>query len=343
MIRIGMFTALFFVATLAPALAAEERNEGARIDLQSMGNYEGTCQDGKTNLPVTAQIVADGQGAFHGAITVECGKKGAVRWAVTGRRDGENPSIPFTGSLAAESLFPDKAGQINALQGTIENGTFHGRIGGEKGMAFSMKRAIKTSPTLGAKPPQGAIVLYAGGDPSDEWTRFPQAWQPIEDGAMQVSHSNLVSRKEFGDVQLHVEFRTPFMPDARGQARGNSGVYVQGRYEIQVLDSFGLPPSEGDCGGLYGMSVPATNASLPPTEWQTYDIAFRAPRFDANGNKTEDAAITVVHNGVTIHDNVRPSKATPGGVSDVEAAMGPILLQDHGNAVQYRNIWALPK
>jgi len=324
-------------------LAAEKENVGLKIDQQVMGNYEGSYIDGKKTLPASAQIVADGQGAFHGTLTIQLDKKSAWTWTVTGQRDGENPKIPFKGLLAPGSIFPGTKGWTNGLAGTVDQGAFQGQLGGEKGPKFEMKHVTKQSPTLGAKPPQGAIVLYQGGDVSTEWTRFPAAWQPVEGDAMQVSHSDIMTRKEFGDCKLHIEFRTPFMPDARGQGRGNSGVYVQGRYEVQVLDSFGLPPSPGDCGGIYGLSVPLANASLPPTEWQTYDITFRAPRFDAAGKKTEDAVLTVVHNGVTIHDRVKLPKTTPGGVSGEEGAKGPLLLQDHGNAVQYRNIWVLPE
>jgi hypothetical protein len=132
------------------------------------------------------------------------------------------------------------------------------------------------------------------------------------------------------------------MPEATGQERGNSGVYVQGRYEVQVLDSYGLAPSLGDCGAIYGKHVAAVNACRPPERWQSYDIEFRAPRFDAAGKKTENARLTVWLNGMKIHADVEVDGPTAGGEAN-EAPLGPLLLQDHGNPVRYRNLWILPR
>jgi len=162
---------------------------------------------------------------------------------------------------------------------------------------------------------------------------------PIVDGAMEVKGGNIVTKGKFKDFQLHVEFRTPFMPAARGQGRGNSGVYLQGRYEIQVLDSYGLDGRDNECGGIYQVGAPMVNMCLPPLQWQTYDITFRAPRFDASGNKTEDAVVTVVHNGVTIHDRRKLPGPTGGAMDDRISEPGGIYLQDHGNPVRFRNIW----
>jgi len=164
---------------------------------------------------------------------------------------------------------------------------------------------------------------------------------PIIDGAMEVKAGagNIVTKDKFKDFTLHVEFRTPFMPEARGQGRGNSGVYLQGRYEIQVLDSYGLEGADNECGGIYQVGAPMVNMCLPPMQWQTYDITFRAPRFGASGSKTEDAVVTVVHNGVTIHDRRKLPGPTGGAIDANESEPGGIYLQDHGNPVQFRNIW----
>jgi hypothetical protein len=132
------------------------------------------------------------------------------------------------------------------------------------------------------------------------------------------------------------------MPGKKGQARGNSGVYLLGRYEVQVLDSFGLETRDNECGGIYKIATPKTNASLPPLEWQTYDIVMRAPKFNDQGEKTQNAVIAVKHNGIVIHDNVELPGMTGGSVSDKEAPKGILFLQDHGNKVQYRNIWFKP-
>ena len=138
------------------------------------------------------------------------------------------------------------------------------------------------------------------------------------------------------------------MPEARGQARGNSGVYLQGRYEIQVLDSYGpaLPPGQkagaDDCGAIYGQTPPRVNATLPPGVWQTYDIWFRAPRLDRRGNVKEPPRFTVIHNGVLIHRDVPVTGTTRASLGDPPQVTGPILLQDHGNPVRDRNIWLVP-
>ena len=145
---------------------------------------------------------------------------------------------------------------------------------------------------------------------------------------------DLLSKREFGDVEVHVEFMVP--------RQSNSGIYRMGRSEVQVLDSFGQPPRDNEAGGIYKIAVPEVNAALPPGEWQTYDITFHAPRFDSDGKMTEPGRITVVYNGVTIHDNVKLAQTTGGAIDNKTGEPGPLLLQDHGNLVQYRNIWAVP-
>jgi hypothetical protein len=160
-----------------------------------------------------------------------------------------------------------------------------------------------------------------------------------EDGLLAAG---CVSKQQFKDFRLHLEFQTPFMPDARGQARGNSGVYLQNRYELQVLDSFGLMGKDNECGAFYTLRGPAENMCLPPLQWQTYDIDFKAARFDDTGKKTEKAVATVKHNGVTIFDKLELRGSTPGGQPEADAP-GPIQLQDHGNPVRYRNIWVVER
>jgi hypothetical protein len=151
-----------------------------------------------------------------------------------------------------------------------------------------------------------------------------------------------VSKRTFGDHFLHIEFRTPFMPASRGQARGNSGVYVQGRYEVQVLDSFGLEGKDNECGGIYRLAAPRVNMCFPPLAWQTYDIDFVAARYDAAGKKVANARITVKHNGVTIHDNLELPSATPGYKPEGPEKLG-LFLQNHGNPVVFRNIWVIER
>ncbi|MHC4448342.1 MAG: 3-keto-disaccharide hydrolase, partial [Planctomycetota bacterium] len=154
-----------------------------------------------------------------------------------------------------------------------------------------------------------------------------------------VGGGDAITRREFLNFQLHLEFFCPEMPGQRGQARANSGVYLHGRYEVQVLESFGQPPAGNGCGAIYSIAAPLVNASRPAGSWQTYDIVFRAPRYDAVDALVELPRVTVLHNGVVIHNNVELPKPTPGGTDQTMRTMGPILLQDHGDPVRYRNIW----
>ena len=197
--------------------------------------------------------------------------------------------------------------------------------------------------TAGAAPP-GAEVLLGDGDTSAWRHKNGRAcrWN-MADGALEVAPGtgDIMTTKTYRDFRLHVEFRIPTVSDDRkGQARGNSGVYLQRRYEVQVLDSFGQPPTKNGCGALYGRTAPAVNASRAPEQWQTYDISFRAARYD-RGKKTENARITVRHNGVLIHQDAELAGKTGAGQKEGDSP-GPILLQDHGAPVRYRNIWIAP-
>ena len=195
-------------------------------------------------------------------------------------------------------------------------------------------------------PPDSAVILFDGQDLSN-WMKLDggaPAWE-VADGAMTVTagEGDIVSRKKFADFLMHLEFMTPDMPDATGQAKGNSGVFLQGRYEIQVLDSYGIDvPGMGDCGAIYNQFASLVNACKPPLEWQTYDVIFRAARVSESGEREDNARVTVLQNGIVIQNNVQIQGAT-GGATDGDAAEpGPLRLQDHGNSVRYRNIWVVP-
>jgi hypothetical protein len=198
-----------------------------------------------------------------------------------------------------------------------------------------LKKVTRKSPTLGARPPKGAIVLFDGSN--------TEAWESAKlIGKKLLGATGASSRRKFGDHLLHIEFRTPFMPAARGQGRGNSGVYIQSRYECQVLDSFGLGGEDNECGGIYSIARPAVNMCFPPLSWQTYDIDFTAARYDEKGNKTKNARVTIKHNGIVIHQDLELPHGTPGRHSE-----GPepdsVFLQDHGNPVAFRNVWIVEK
>ena len=195
-------------------------------------------------------------------------------------------------------------------------------------------------------PPSDAIVLFDGKDVS-QWTAAdstPAKWL-VKDGYLQVAAGTggLLSRRAFGDIQLHIEWATPTPPHGESQERGNSGVFLMGLYEIQVLDSYqNVTYADGQAGAMYGQVPPSVNASRPPGQWQTYDIVFHRPRFAADGSVTRSARVTVFHNGVLVHDNDYFTGRTVHGREahyEPHADRLPLLLQDHGNPVRYRNIW----
>jgi len=194
-------------------------------------------------------------------------------------------------------------------------------------------------------PPAGAMMLFSG-ESLEGWKARrggPARWK-VQDGMVEVvpGTGDIMTQEEFQDFYLHLEFRCPDMPEATGQAKGNSGVFLQGRYEIQVLDSYGVSiPGKGDCGAMYNQHAPLVNACRPPLEWQSYDVVFRSARV-ADGTLVERARVTVLQNGQVIHNNVEMQGPTFIAVEGEEGSPGPLLLQDHGDLVAYRNIWVVP-
>jgi hypothetical protein len=207
--------------------------------------------------------------------------------------------------------------------------------------------AIPSTQEQVGQPPSDAVVLFDGKDVS-QWSSMdgtPTKWI-VQDGYMACVPGSGYARtlQNFGDCQLHVEWATPTPPHGEGQGRGNSGVFFgMDRYEIQVLDSFEAPTyADGSAAAVYGQYPPLVNASLPPGQWQTYDIIWTAPRFDEAGKLHAPARVTVFHNGVLVQNNVQLT----GPTSWLERApyrphpeKQPIALQDHGNPVRFRNIW----
>jgi hypothetical protein len=194
---------------------------------------------------------------------------------------------------------------------------------------------------LQGEVPSDAIVLFNGKDLS-EWTYTDgrQAGWIVSDGAMIVKDGGITTKREFGDIQLHIEFMTPSPAKGTGQDRGNSGVYLQGAYEVQVLDSYGNETyTNGMCGAIYEQYPPLVNVSRPAGVWQVYDIIFRAPNFGDDGALIKKATITVFHNGILIQDHVELQGTTRASIRTVEKSTGPLYLQDHNHPVKYRNIW----
>jgi len=293
------------------------------------GNYVGRWSAQEDVDPdIAAQIVALGKGKYNVIITAK---------------------LHMRAPHKAEAEVEAKGGKItfeaDGLVGECDGQTFKG---GRKGTdrTFSMERYHLVSPTMGAQPPAGAVVLFDGKG-LEAWNGS-EGWEVLPEGILLATPESkyLESKELVKDCELHVEFRTPFMPTSRGQSRGNSGVFIQGEYECQVLDTFGLPGYYDECGALYKVAPPKVNACLPPLDWQTYDIKFTAPQFDGAGKETAFARVTVRQNGILIHDNQELPQLTSWKEKERLAPhpkeAGPIKLQGHGNYVQYRNIWVVP-
>src|ERR1044072_2933276 len=202
------------------------------------------------------------------------------------------------------------------------------------------------TPGLGSAPPSDAVVLFAGKDLS-QWEQEnggPAKWSVAEEAFTVVKGTGtLRTKRGFGDCQLHIEWRTPAKVEGEGQGRGNSGIFLQGRYEVQVLDSYNNTTySNGQAASIYKQHIPLVNASRKPGEWQSYDIFFRSPRFAENGTVTTPGYITVVHNGVLVQDHVELQGNTVyigKPAYEKHGLKEPLTLKDHGNPVSYRNIW----
>jgi hypothetical protein len=300
-----------------------------------MGAYEGTYQaDQSQTTKAMAKVIAEGPGYYRVVIQAEPLAPGepTAQFEIYGVQQGTKVNL---------------FGRANAVH-------WHGTIAGDKlvadpgyyGMGVELRKTMRKSPSEGAQPPAEAAVLlpFSPGKAPDisAWNGGP--WKPQDDGSLQCdpSKGSITTKRSFGDIKLHVEFWLPLMADSFGQGRANSGVIINNIYEIQVLDSFGLVPSTGDCAAIYSQTRPKVNASLPPEQWQTYDINFRAPRMNPNGSVKEKARVTVEHNGIKVQDNIPIEGATAGhepGKPPANATTGPLQLQDHGNRVRYRNVW----
>jgi hypothetical protein len=324
---------LALIATLSAGAGAQQPDAKAKAkeaftdadkagpDYLLQGEFEGTFAGRKAG----AQVVALGDGKFDVYLLPGglpgAGWDGKTKVKASAERD-TNPGLSV---VVARLKGKDWSGDC---LGSTAKPSLYGKT--PRGEDFLFNHVVRKGPTLGAKPPEGAVVLFDGTS-ADEW----KGGKLVEGNLLATGVS---SKRAFKDFRLHLEFRCPFQPYARGQGRGNSGVYLQGRHEIQVLDSFGLDGKNNECGGLYGKAAPSVNLCLPPLSWQTYDIEYRAARFDADGKKVSGAVLTVLHNGVTVHDRLE----IPGsGARPDEEKPGPINLQNHGNPVYYRNIWVV--
>lgn len=295
----------------------------AAVDYRLIGEYAGdvSIQTEAANQRFGIQIRALGSGEFE-ALAYEGGLPGdekfneATQLRLIGRRNGE--TLVLSGGPWALFAGPEKCRLIN----------FDGDSLGE------LPRVIRTSSTMGAQPPKEALVLF-NGENTDQFTKAR-----ITDEGLLAHGANV--NWLLNDFDLHLEFRIPHMPGKQGQQRGNSGIYLQSRYECQILDSFGTERVFNGLGALYRFKPPRLNMAFPPLTWQTYDIRFTAARFGADGKKLRPAHVTSWVNGVKVQDNVALPGPTGAGKPE-EALPLPTLLQDHSDPVRFRNVWLLDR
>ena len=316
--------------------------KGIPADFKVQGEYEGSVSGGGK---LGAQVIALDGGAFQ-AVLFPGGLPGAG-WDKTNKilmdgksQGGQTVFKPaegnkrYLGKSAAEfsatKQFPPKGHK--PYTGTISGDTLSGKT--DDGKSFTLQRVVRKSPTLGQKPPKGAVVLFDGsnadafaGGRLDKVTKL-----------LNTDGSDIRTKKKFSNYKMHIEFMLPFRPSARGQGRGNSGFYQIDMYEVQILDSFGLAGEHNECGGVYSKQAPLLNMCYPPLTWQTYDVEF-TNAVVKDGKKVKNATLTVRLNGVLIHDKYEIPGKTGGSRKDPEGTPGPMKLQGHGNPLQFRNVW----
>jgi hypothetical protein len=321
---------LVFALILLPvvlAAAAGRRSvvfndpEQAGADFAVQGEYVGKMKTDQGEIDYGAQVIAMGNGRFRAV---------AYRGGLPGAGWDKSEKMRSDGQTAdGVTTFTSGWGMVV----TIKDGVMTAADADGQSVA-KFEKTERNSPTLGAKPPEGAVVLFEGTS-AEGFSRG----RMTEDGLLM---QGATSNQTFPSFTLHMEFRTPFMPNSRGQDRGNSGCYVQGRYEVQILDSFGLEGADNECGGIYQVARPSVNMCLPPLSWQTYDLEFTAAKYE-DGRKVDNAKITVRHNGVEIHKDLEVPRTTGYSLLREGPEPGPINLQDHSSPVCFRNIWVVEK
>ena len=304
------------------------------------------ADDGANTSPPVGDRNFDLMGEFVGQISGAGGGKQLLGMQVRPKGEDDFEAVSFIGGLPGEEkhnrdgakLVGRRSGNFLVLSGgpwavfvEPEHCTLIDHTGTKLGQ---LKRVRRTSPTLGAKPPKDAVILFDGTH-IDQFTNA----QMTKDGLLMEGAD---MKPMFQDFDLHVEFRLPYMPQADGQKRGNSGIYLQSRYECQILDSFAQDRLINGCGAIYTFRKPDLNMCFPPLVWQTYDIRFTAPRWASDGSKIRNARITSWLNGVKIQDNIEvPNKTGHGQIE--EPLLLPTRLQNHKDPVRFRNVWLIDR
>lgn len=323
---------LFALAFIAGAAAQDHPAQYPDSIGPFAGDWEGLWTVGEDKHPwINAQVIPRGQGAYEVVFTRKLYARAPVFRTVAAQVQGDR------------LVFDD-----GEYYGEIKGDSFTGGRRGDKQREFSLQRYTWESPDLGAKPPRNAIVLFDGSD-VDEWNKPPSGkfWDIVPGNVLQANPDlgYIETERAFTDVKLHMEFRLPLLPEKRGQSRGNSGVFLQRYFEVQILDSYGLPGYWNECGAIYQVSGPSVNMCAPPLQWQTFDIDFRAARFNRKGELTENPRMTVIHNGVAVQKDIEIPHGTSGDAfkQPVAPPQQPerIRLQAHNNQVQFRNIWVV--
>jgi len=308
--------------------AGEAKKNTAIIDIEKVdadfavqGEYTGEVTlPGKEKAKAGVQVIARGNGKFHaeflaGGLPGDGWDKGAKSPLDGITKDG---ATTLTGAMGSAEI---KDGKMTL---TPTGGT-----------ASDLKRIVRESPTLGAKVPAGALVIFDGTN----LDQFQKGAKMSEDKLLEQGANTL---KPLQNFTLHVEFKLSYMPEASGQGRSNSGCYLQSRYECQILDSFGLKGENNECGGFYTIRKPDQNMCFPPLSWQTYDIDYTAATYEG-GKKLKNATAVVKHNGVVIHESVELTHSTTSSPLKDGPEPAPLHFQNHGNQVRYRNIWVIEK
>jgi len=319
----GVMVVALLVVTAPVAWAVADQNQEvidpavaqADPDFAFQGEYLGKGEfPGADCSKLGAQVIALGEGQFRvvlyqGGLPGAGWRRGDARIFLEGRRQGE--LVELDG---------------RELSGRIQEGKLVLTDEKDKLLA-ALEHIERKSPTLGQRPPEGAVVLFDGTSVEN--------FQDGELTPMGTLDAGCTLKQQYRIARLHLEFRLSWKPKARGQARSNSGVYIGGIPEIQVLDSFGLEGAKNECGAFYGRRQPDVNMCLPPLQWQTYDVVFRPPPRRADGKPKGNYRVTVRHNGVVIHKNYDTGRQQLG--------LQRLHLQQHGNHVQYRNIWIVER